>query len=412
MCLTPVATLNAFSSLAPIHLLLNDMCHNAALRLASAPPEHPLYKAVLRCAKGRKRHVPPLQHILKHANIHPSRLEKWQAGTNHKVATHMQPFPTKQIARTAALRDNTYVKVFTDGSLRQNKSGAAALLYEGTARRLRAGWRRETEDPGSILEAEVAAIMLGLHLVQQYSPTEDVVIYSDSQLAIKCVHGHRTKAPSSIAKASQRLFKRVKKSFDGVSIRIDWCPAHVRIRGNEEADHEAREAAEGKVYPSHMIPDFLTSYHPLADPAKERELQRTRNKNLAAQIWQDSEACAKLTRRYRDADPAAYFGLTHGLNRSRASLWIRLVTGHVQLNAHLQRIGATPSDTCGQCGLEQETVAHFILRCPTYADIRYEHLGSRGREFLCLNHLFFTKDALQALFRYIKASGRFIGSLR
>jgi hypothetical protein len=133
---TPVDTLNAFSSLAPIHLLLNDMCHNSALRLASAPPEHPLYKAVLRCARGRKRHVTPLQHILKFANIHPRCLEKWQIGANHKVVTHMQPFPTKQIAKTAALRDDTYIKVFTDGSRRQDKAGAAALLYEGTTRRL------------------------------------------------------------------------------------------------------------------------------------------------------------------------------------------------------------------------------------------------------------------------------------
>jgi ribonuclease HI len=388
------------------------MCHNSALRLASAPPEHPLYKAVLRCARGRKRHVPPLQHILKHVNIHPSRLEKWQAGANHRSMTQMQPFPTKQVAKTAAIWDNTHVKVFMDGSLRQDKSGAAAILYEGATRRLKAGWRRETGDPGSILEAEVAALMIGFHLVQQHAPTEDVVIYSDSQLAIRCIHGQRTKAPSSIAKAAQRLFKKVKRRFGGVSIRVDWCPAHARIRGNEEADREAREAAEGKVYPSRMIPDFLTSYHPMADPARERELQRTRNKDLAARIWQDSEARDKLSRRYRDANPAAYFGLTQGLNRSRVSLWIRLVTGHVQLNAHLQRIGAVPSGICGQCGREQETVAHFILRCPKYADIRYEHLGSWGRDFLCLNHLFFTKDALHVLFRYIKASGRFIDSLR
>jgi hypothetical protein len=254
--------------------------------------------------------------------------------------------------------------------------------------------------------------MIGLHLVQLHSPTEDVVIYSDSQLAIKCVHGHRTKAPNLIATAARRLFKKVKKELGGVSIRVDWCLAHARILGNEEADREAREAAEGKMYPRQMLPDFLKSYHPLLDPAKERESQRVHNKDLAARAWQDSKACAKMTGRYKDADPAAYFGLTHGLNRSRASLWIRLVTGHVQLNAHLQRIGAVPSGTCGQCGWEQETVAHFILRYPSYADVRYEFLGSLGRDFLSLNHIFFMKGALPALFRYIKATGRFIDSLR
>jgi hypothetical protein len=148
------------------------------------------------------------------------------------------------------------------------------------------------------------------------------------------------------------------------------------------------------------------------DPERERQLQRARNEELAAQAWRDSEACAKIAGRYRDVDPAAYFGLTHGLNRSRTSLWLRLVTGHVQLNAHLQRIGVISSDTCGNCRQEQETVVHYILRCPTYADDRHKYLGTLGRDHLCLNFLFFTKGAVPALFRYIKATGRFIDTLR
>jgi hypothetical protein len=111
-------------------------------------------------------------------------------------------------------------------------------------------------------------------------------------------------------------------------------------------------------------------------------------------------------------DPTAYFGLTQGLNRSRTSLWLRLVTGHVQLNAHLQRIGVVPSDVCGKCGRERESVAHYILRCPVYADDRHKFLGALGRDYLCLNFLFFTKGALPALFRYIKATGRFFDTLR
>jgi hypothetical protein len=86
--------------------------------------------------------------------------------------------------------------------------------------------------------------------------------------------------------------------------------------------------------------------------------------------------------------------------------------GHVQLNVHLQQIGVIPSDMCGKCGRERETVAHYILRCPVYADDRHNYLGALGRDHLCLNLLFFTKDALPALFRYVKATGRFIDTLR
>jgi ribonuclease HI len=90
--------------------------------------------------------VPPLQRILKFADIHPGRLEKWQMSVNHKTAIPMQPFPTKSVAKSAAMRDSTHVKVFTDGSLKQGKSGAAAILYEGTTLRHRAGWRKEADD--------------------------------------------------------------------------------------------------------------------------------------------------------------------------------------------------------------------------------------------------------------------------
>jgi hypothetical protein len=54
---TPIAALNAFASLPPIHLRLNSICHSAAIRLASAPQDHPLYKAVAKCAQGWKRHT-------------------------------------------------------------------------------------------------------------------------------------------------------------------------------------------------------------------------------------------------------------------------------------------------------------------------------------------------------------------
>jgi hypothetical protein len=134
--------------------------------------------------------------------------------------------------------------------------------------------------------------------------------------------------------------------------------------------------------------------------------------DVAAQAWRDSEARARIAGRYRDVDPAAFFGLTQGLNRSRTTLWFRLVTGHVQLNAHLQRIGVSPHNTCGKCGRERETVVHYILRCPTYANDRYRWLGSLGRDYLCLNYLFFTKGTLPALFSYIKATGRFVDTLR
>jgi ribonuclease HI len=373
---TPIAALNAFSSLPPILLRMNDICHSAAICLASAPQDHPLYKAVIKCARGRKQHIPPLQCILKFAGSHPNRLEKWQVNAGTKGTPNLLTFPRRAEAKEEAEHDDTLNKVYTDGSVAQGKAGAAALLYKGMVCRLRAGWSGSHGDPSTPLEAEVTALLIGLHLVYQHSPTEDVVIYSDSQLAIWCLHGQRTKAPTSLTKAARRMFRKLSRELQGIRISIRWCPAHARILGNEEADREAKAAAEGRAYPRHLVPVFLRDYHPLVNPDKERQAFRERCEDLAGKLWKESGAYQKLVGRFRDLNATAALELMQGLNRSRATLWFRLVTGHVQLNAHLWHVGAAPSDICGECGWEAETVVHFILRCPKFADVRHKYLCS------------------------------------
>ena len=48
---------------------------------------------------------------------------------------------------------------------------------------------------------------------------------------------------------------------------------------------------------------------------------------------------------------------------------LRLHTGHCGLRSHLQRIGEVDPPLCRNCFME-ETVAHFILHCPVYAEER------------------------------------------
>ncbi|KAG8701171.1 cytochrome P450-dit2, partial [Ceratobasidium sp. 423] len=57
-------------------------------------------------------------------------------------------------------------------------------------------------------------------------------------------------------------------------------------------------------------------------------------------------------------------------------------------------------------------LARTLLRCPTYADPRQEHLSSKGHDFLRLSFLFHAPCALEPLFDYVKATGRFSDLLR
>ena len=64
------------ANLMPIELLLNKVCHQAALRLAALPESHPLYKPVRQSAQHFiRRHRSPLHHLFHAFGMRPSDCE-------------------------------------------------------------------------------------------------------------------------------------------------------------------------------------------------------------------------------------------------------------------------------------------------------------------------------------------------
>lgn len=411
---TPVDALNSFASLPPVHILLNEICQKAALRLASAPPSHPLHKAVLKCAKGRKRHAPPLQLILRHLNFNPCEIGKWTPKGEVKALTPIlvTAFPTRNQACVAERLDNSHIQVYVDGSSSCDGVSSAAVLYEGGRQKMTLGHRLGDQGGRSVLEAELAAILLALQLILLVPLVDDATIFLDSQLALRSLDGQPVGAPRALVVAIRRALNKARNHVGGTEITLRWCPGHAGSRGNEMADTEARAAARGRQYPADIIPIFLKKYRPLADPALVKQTLLADNLLLADSFWTSSCACVKLSSKHRDLKASSFLELSACLNRSRATLLFRLMTGHVALRDHLACIQCEDDNTCGSCHSAPETVAHFLLRCPSFVADRHEHLGSKDRDFLSLNFLFSNKAAIPFLFNYIKATGRFSDSLR
>jgi hypothetical protein len=55
--------------------------------------------------------------------------------------------------------------------------------------------------------------------------------------------------------------------------------------------------------------------------------------------------------------------LYDSLKRRESDILVQRRTGMAGVNKYLHRIGATETDTC-DCGQEEETVDHFLFRCP------------------------------------------------
>ena len=50
---------------------------------------------------------------------------------------------------------------------------------------------------------------------------------------------------------------RSKKKFCSINITIHWIPSHLDVEGNEEADEQAKHAANGDTSPIHRLPTEL-----------------------------------------------------------------------------------------------------------------------------------------------------------
>ena len=89
----------------------------------------------------------------------------------------------------------------------------------------------------------------------------------------------------------------------------------------------------------------------------------------------------QFTRQLDSAPPGPHTKMLYDcLNREKASLLAQLRTGHARLNGYLHRIGKSDSDLC-ECGIERETVQHFLLRCTRWNEQRRELIETAGPHF-------------------------------
>ncbi|QRV81763.1 Reverse transcriptase from transposon X-element protein [Ceratobasidium sp. AG-Ba] len=412
---TPVVHLDAFSSLLPIRCLLNETCQRSAIRLATVPNKHPLYKDVKRTLKvNRKYHASPLHNILRYIEKAPFELEQWsfKECPTPPLTIPRNLFPSADSALWEARVEHARTKVYADGAKNKTGVGAGAVLQIYDRMRAWTGARLGKRDDATILEAELAGIWLALHVLQRLRYIEEAVIYSDSQLAIACIEGHSSGAPKSLLAPIRKLFAKVRSRPDCTRLNLKWCPAHKEILGNTLADKEAKLAAKGEQYPHDLVPLGLVNYRRCITKHLAKECTKQDNRFYANRAWRSTAAGLKLLGKYPLVEPSEFLRNTAGLNRAQATLIFRIVTGHIQLQSHLHTLRLVDSPACQACGETRETVSHFVLFCPKYTAIRQHVLTTRGRDFLSLSFLFSSRSGINALLEYVRRTNRLANYLR
>ena len=147
--------------------------------------------------------------------------------------------------KTAALETiNTlypeHIHLYTDGS-KTDKSTSAGLWIPDFQHR--EGWKLNQGAFRSIMGAELFGIDKGMTwslLHKELLSTNKIVILTDSRSGIEALMSSTPKHQSYLVDSIKRKAKYLKD--DNMEITIQWCPSHVGLEGNTEADTIAGHA--------------------------------------------------------------------------------------------------------------------------------------------------------------------------
>ena len=252
---------------------------------------------------------------------------------------------------------------YTDGS--KMSSGTGAGIYGPKIK------RSKSVPMGlhcTVFQAEVYAIIYCLwENIKLGHIGENVIIYTDSQAAIKALESVKT--TSKLVWECKKLLKTLASSN---KVTITWVPGHAGIEGNEEADELARRgSATPLIGPEPFCGLSYCNGKLIIDRWLRDKADKTWNNTTITGLAKRLVAgpSKKLTR-----DLLA-------LSRKNISKTVGLLTGHCQLRKHLSRIGVTnDSILCRRCNKAEETAEHAFLDCEALAKARYHILGPPGKE--------------------------------
>jgi hypothetical protein len=168
----------------------------------------------------------------------------------------------------------------------------------------------------------------------------------------------------------------VKGRHKAMRLTIRWVPGHERVAGNEGADSLAKLAITEGSSKKRELPVPLREGLPVSKFTLWRKARRGLEKKATA-VWRRSPRYEKIRRVDNSMPSKNFLKLVDGLPRQKASLIFQLHAGHVPLHAHLFRITRVDSPKCEGFKDADETVHHFLMRCPMFAEER-QHMVNEG----------------------------------
>ena len=413
---SPTDTLCVHANVLPAHLELDKTCHRAAVRMATLPHSHPVTKLYRRAAKHRvKHHKSPLHHLTHAFKAAHAEFKTILVAGRNPASMGKQPFKTviptsKEDSKDVDERAPEHVKIYSDGSAHDGEVGAAVVLTRDgkTIKSLRYYLGPTSEH--TVFEAELIGIILGLYLIETETKANTTyAIGIDNQAALKALSSKFSKPGQYLAAEAYQLAAKLRKSKGKkYSLTLRWTAGHMGIPGNEEADEEAKKAAEGRISEEQQLPKLLRKTLKCSKSAAIQEEGAARMARWKRD-WLGSTRSAKFKHIDSSLPSRRFIKLisNNKISRADASKMFQLRTGHIPLNAYLFRFKRKENAQCPACGAQKETPQHFLLECPAYTRERRKIGPKKGELETKFAEIVSSEKRVVALAHYMKATGRF-----
>jgi hypothetical protein len=203
----------------------------------------------------------------------------------------------------------------------------------------------------------------------------------------------------------QCLQKRRKSPKYTLTIR--WTAGHEGIEGNEAADKEAKRAADRLSSDQQQLPACLRKMLPINSAAIKRAFH-DELKSEWTESWRKTQRGQKAVQIDKTTPLTKFLKAISSseLSRKAASQIAQLRLSHAPVNQYLKQIGKVDSARCPACRAEQETIKHFLLKCPNYAHEQWalERQARKLHKHLTMETLLGEAEMVHPLANYIEAT--------
>ena len=307
-------------------------------------------------------------HNQSHLNHWQTKLNSYNINIRHSDQCKLDNWnPRYKLCRDsfsgeAKFRTPTQYNIFTDGSRKEDRTGAGFAVYEGRQQISTGSYR--LPDHATVFQAEVTAVAMAAKTLRemQAGKMKYIKIFVDSQAALLALDN-----PSVRSKAVACAIEALNGLADVVtSVTLVWIPAHKGYAGNEMADTLAKRGST------------LTDPSQAVTVGKSPAITKMELKTAIYNDWAKEWAAyphalhSKGFYAFPNSNKAKY---VYKLARLELGRLIRAVTGHNNLNYFQAKLGLFHDDKCRFCQQASETVKHLIQDCPCFWETRRDCFG-------------------------------------